>query len=273
MLSVIKFLKLKRVSMPVDPRLEELRQMQKKARAGGGKDRNARQHVKGKLTARERVSQLLDQGTFQELEPFVTQHGNDPGVSGEHYLGDGVITGYGKVDGRITYVYAQDFTILGGSLGEMHSTKICHVIDLAVQNGKPVIGMIDSGGARIQEGVLSLRGYAEIFKRNALASGVIPQVSIMLGPCAGGAAYSPALTDIIIMVENNSFMFLTGPDVIRSVTNEVVDHEALGGAEVHTSVSGTAHLSALICRPPMPVTPRLPALSRQIRLFRVFLIL
>jgi acetyl-CoA carboxylase carboxyltransferase component len=230
--------------MPNDPRITELHKMRKRARAGGGADRVARQHAKGKLTARERIALLLDRDTFQELEQFVTHRGDDLGVSEEKYLGDGVVTGYGQIDGRTVYVYAQDFTVLGGTLGEMHSAKICRVMDLAVQNGKPVIGLLDSGGARIQEGVRALRGYAEIFKRNVLASGVVPQISVMLGPCAGGAAYSPALTDIIIMVEKQSFMFLTGPDVIKSVTNEIVDHESLGGAEVHTSVSGTAHLAA-----------------------------
>jgi acetyl-CoA carboxylase carboxyltransferase component len=218
--------------------------MRKRAREGGGADRVAKQHAKGKLTARERIDLLLDRGTFHELEQFVTHRGDDLGVSEEKYPGDGVVTGYGQIDGRTVYVYAQDFTVLGGTLGEMHSAKICRVMDLAVQNGKPVIGLLDSGGARIQEGVRALRGYAEIFKRNVLASGVVPQISVMLGPCAGGAAYSPALTDVIIMVEKQSFMFLTGPDVIKSVTNEIVDHESLGGAEVHTSVSGTAHLSA-----------------------------
>jgi propionyl-CoA carboxylase beta chain len=218
--------------------------MRKRARAGGGADRVARQHAKGKLTARERIALLLDRGTFQELEQFVTHRGDDLGVSQEKYPGDGVVTGYGQIDGRTVYVYAQDFTVLGGTLGEMHSARICRLMDLAVQNGKPVIGLLDSGGARIQEGVRALRGYAEIFKRNVLASGVVPQISVMLGPCAGGAAYSPALTDVIIMVKKQSFMFLTGPDVIKSVTNEIVDHESLGGAEVHTSVSGTAHLAA-----------------------------
>ncbi|KAF0106976.1 MAG: carboxyl transferase [Anaerolineaceae bacterium] len=218
--------------------------MRAKTRAGGGVERVARQHAKGKLTARERLALLLDRGTFHELEQFVEHRGDELGVSEEKIPGDGVVTGYGQIDGRTVYVYAQDFTVLGGTLGEMHAAKICRVMDLAVQNGKPVVGLLDSGGARIQEGVRALRGYAEIFKRNVLASGIVPQVSVMLGPCAGGAAYSPALTDIIIMVEKQSFMFLTGPDVIKSVTNEIVDHESLGGAEVHTSVSGTAHLAA-----------------------------
>lgn len=223
----------------VDPRIEELRQMRAKAQLGGGQDRIDRQHAKGKLTARERLDLLLDKGSFTELEPFVTQQ-NDP--DGKSNLGDGVVTGYGKVDGRTIYVYAQDFTVQGGALGEMHSRKICRVMDLAAANGSPIIGMIDSGGARIQEGVKSLGGYAEIFKRNAQYSGVVPQISLILGPCAGGAAYSPAMTDMIIMVEKQSFMFLTGPQVIKTVTGEETDFESLGGAQVHLNLSGTAHL-------------------------------
>jgi len=223
----------------VDPRIEELRQMRAKAQLGGGQDRIDRQHAKGKLTARERLDLLLDKGSFTELEPFVTQQNNPDGKSN---LGDGVVTGYGKVDGRTIYVYAQDFTVQGGALGEMHSRKICRVMDLAVANGSPIIGMIDSGGARIQEGVKSLGGYAEIFKRNAQYSGVVPQISLILGPCAGGAAYSPAMTDMIIMVEKQSFMFLTGPQVIKTVTGEETDFESLGGAQVHLNLSGTAHL-------------------------------
>jgi len=223
----------------VDPRIEELRRMRAKALEGGGKDRIDRQHAKGKLTARERLDLLLDKGSFTELEPFVTQQ-SDP--EGKALLGDGVVTGYGTVDGRMVYVYAQDFTVQGGALGEMHSRKICRVMDLAVANGSPIIGMIDSGGARIQEGVKSLGGYAEIFKRNAQYSGVVPQISLILGPCAGGAAYSPAMTDMIIMVEKQSFMFLTGPQVIKTVTGEETDFESLGGAQVHLNLSGTAHL-------------------------------
>lgn len=223
----------------VDPRIEDLRQMRARARQGGGQDRIDRQHAKGKLTARERLDMLLDQGSFTELEPFTTQQ-NDP--EGKTYLGDGVVTGYGTIDGRTVYVYAQDFTVQGGALGEMHSRKICRSMDLAVANGSPIIGMIDSGGARIQEGVKSLGGYAEIFKRNAQYSGVVPQISLILGPCAGGAAYSPAMTDMIIMVEKQSFMFLTGPQVIKTVTGEETDFESLGGAHVHLNMSGTAHL-------------------------------
>jgi propionyl-CoA carboxylase beta chain len=178
------------------------------------------------------------------LEPFITHQNDEMGLASEHFLGDGVITGYGQIDGRTAYVYAQDFTIYGGTLSEMQSHKICRVMDLALRNGTPIIGLIDSGGARIQEGVRALGGYAEIFRRNAQYSGVIPQISVMLGPCAGGAAYSPALTDLIIMVEKQSFMFLTGPDVIKAVTGEIVDPESLGGSDVHMSISGTAHLAA-----------------------------
>ena len=223
----------------VDPRIEMLREMRAKAQQGGGQDRIDRQHAKGKLTARERLDILLDQDSFVELEPFTTQQ-DDPDQ--KDTLGDGVVTGYGAIDGRTVYVYAQDFTVQGGALGEMHSRKICRAMDLAVANGCPIIGLIDSGGARIQEGVKSLGGYAEIFKRNARYSGVVPQISLILGPCAGGAAYSPALTDIIIMVDKQSFMFLTGPQVIKTVTGEETDFESLGGARVHLTTSGTAHL-------------------------------
>ena len=227
-----------------DPRIAELREVREKARLGGGQTRIDTQHAKGKLTARERLDLLLDSGTFNELEPFITHQGDEMGIATEKFMGDGVITGYGQIEGRTVYVYAQDFTIYGGTLSEMQSHKICRVMDLALRNGVPIIGLIDSGGARIQEGVKSLGGYAEIFRRNALYSGVIPQISVMLGPCAGGAAYSPALTDLILMVDKNSFMFLTGPDVIKAVTGEIVDSESLGGVQVHTSISGTAHLSA-----------------------------
>ncbi len=224
-----------------DPRITELRLMRDKAVAGGGPERTARQHEKGKLTARERLDLLLDSSTFNELEPFVTHRSSEPG---ETFLGDGVVTGFGRISGRMVYVYAQDFTVFGGALGEMQSTKICRVMDLAAQNGAPVVGLIDSGGARIQEGVKSLAGYARIFRRNTRFSGIIPQISVMLGPCAGGAAYSPALTDLIIMTQKQAHMFLTGPDVIKAVTGEVVDTENLGGAEVHHAVSGTVHLTA-----------------------------
>jgi len=227
-----------------DPRILELREKRAKARLGGGEDRIAKQHAKGKSTARERLELLLDPGSFQELEPFVTQQHDELNPDFEKYLGDGVVTGYGRVEGRLVYVYAQDFTVQGGALGEMQSHKICRVMDLAVREGAPVVGLIDSGGARIQEGVRSLGGYAEIFRRNAQYSGIIPQISVILGPCAGGAAYSPALTDMIIMVEKTSYMFLTGPEVIKSVTHEVVDFETLGGAQTHLAVSGLAHLTA-----------------------------
>jgi propionyl-CoA carboxylase beta chain len=230
--------------MQEDPRILELRRNRAKAREGGGADRIAKQHAKGKMTARERLDFLLDHGTFNEIEPFITSSGDELGLETESFLGDGVVTGYGQIDGRTVYIYAQDFTVFGGTLSEMQSHKICRVMDLALRNGAPCIGLIDSGGARIQEGVKALGGYAEIFRRNAQYSGVIPQISVMLGPCAGGAAYSPALQDLIIMVEKQSFMFLTGPEVIKAVTGEVIDPESLGGAAIHTSVSGTAHLSA-----------------------------
>src|SRR5271157_1132274 len=222
-----------------DPRILELRALREKSKQGGGFDRIAKQHEKGKMTARERISFLLDPNTFSEMEAFAVQM-IDP--QAEQPLGDGVVTGFGSIDGRTVYIYAQDFTIQGGSLGQMQSRKICRIMDLAVQAGAPVIGMIDSGGARIQEGVHSLSGYAEIFRRNSLYSGIIPQISVIMGPCACGAAYSPALTDLIIMVEKQSYMFLTGPEVIKSVTGEIVDSETLGGAETHLSISGLAHL-------------------------------
>jgi acetyl-CoA carboxylase carboxyltransferase component len=230
--------------MQEDPRILELRQMRAKAMTGGGEKRIQKQKAKGKLIARERVVILLDPGTFNELEPFITSPDDELGLAKEKFLGDGVITGFGQIEGRTVYVYAQDFTIYGGTLSEMQSHKICRVMDLALRNGAPCIGLLDSGGARIQEGVRALGGYAEIFRRNAQFSGVIPQISLMLGPCAGGAAYSPALQDLIIMVEKHSYMFLTGPEVIKAVTGEAVDSESLGGAEVHMSVSGVAHLSA-----------------------------
>jgi propionyl-CoA carboxylase beta chain len=226
-----------------NPRIAELRAYREKTRQGGGLERIETQHAKGKLTARERLSILLDPGTFNELEPFITHQGNELGLASDQFLGDGVVTGYGQVNGRTVYVYAQDFTVFGGTLSEMQSHKICRVMDLALRNGVPIIGLIDSGGARIQEGVKSLGGYAEIFRRNAQYSGVIPQISVMLGPCAGGAAYSPALTDLIIMVRNHSFMFLTGPEVIKAVTSEEIDSESLGGADVHMDITGTAHLA------------------------------
>jgi propionyl-CoA carboxylase beta chain len=227
-----------------DPRILQLRALREQAKLGGGQARIDRQHQKGKLTARERIERLLDPGTFNELEPFITHRAGTESELTEEPLGDGVITGYGQINGRSVYLYAQDFTVFGGTLGEMHARKICRVMDLALRNGSPIVGLIDSGGARIQEGVRSLGGYAEIFRRNAQYSGVIPQISLMLGPCAGGAAYSPVMTDLIVMVDQASYMFLTGPEVIKTVTGEVIDAEGLGGAQVHTALSGTAHLLA-----------------------------
>lgn len=229
--------------MSDDPRIIELHKRRSKALQGSGKDRIEKQHAKGKLTARERLDLLMDPGTFQELEQFTRQRA-DLATAEEVIPGDGVVTGFGTVEGRPVYAYAQDFTVMGGALGETQSRKICRLMDLAVKNGSPLVGLIDSGGARIQEGVFSLGGYAEIFRRNAQYSGIVPQVSIIMGPCAGGAAYSPALTDLIIMVEKTSYMFLTGPEVIKSVTGEVVDFESLGGADVHLGTSGTASLTS-----------------------------
>jgi len=210
---------------------------------GGGIKRIESQHKKGKLTARERVEILLDKGSFQELGKFVTHRSNDFGLEKERYLGDGVVTGYGTIHGRLVYVFSQDFTVFGGSLSEAHAEKIAKIMDLAMQNGAPVIGLNDSGGARIQEGVVSLGGYADIFFRNTRASGVIPQISAILGPCAGGAVYSPAITDFIFMVENTSYMFVTGPKVVKTVTHEQVSFEELGGARAHSTKSGVAHFS------------------------------
>jgi acetyl-CoA carboxylase carboxyltransferase component len=218
--------------------------MREQARLGGGKERVERQHAKGKLTARERIHALLDRETFQELDPFVTHRATEFGLAERRALGDSVITGWGEIDGRQVYVFAQDFTVLGGSVGEVHGQKICKVLDLALENGAPVIGINDSGGARIQEGVDSLNAYGEIFYRNTLASGVVPQISIIAGPCAGGAVYSPALTDFVFVLEGAGRMFITGPDVIRSVTQEEVSAEALGGAEIHARKSGVAHFTA-----------------------------
>jgi propionyl-CoA carboxylase beta chain len=211
---------------------------------GGGIKRIESQHKKGKLTARERVHFLLDEGSFEEIGALVTHRSTDFGMSDQLFLGDGVITGYGTIGGRLVYVFAQDFTVFGGSLSETHAEKICRIMDLAVKNGAPVIGLNDSGGARIQEGVNSLGGYADIFYRNVQASGVVPQISAILGPCAGGAVYSPAMTDFIMMVEGSSYMFVTGPNVVKTVTNEEVTSEELGGASTHASKSGVTHLVA-----------------------------
>ena len=210
---------------------------------GGGTDRIAAQHAKGKLTARERIELLFDPGSFEELGQMVTHRSTLFGLDSQTYLGDGVVTGYGKVHGRTIYAFAQDFTVLGGSLAEAHAEKICRILDLALQNGCPVIGLNDSGGARIQEGVVSLGGYADIFYRNTRASGVIPQLSLIMGPCAGGAVYSPALTDFIGMVEGSSYMFVTGPNVVKTVTHEEVSSEDLGGASAHASKSGVTHFT------------------------------
>ena len=213
------------------------------AMLGGGEVRIASQHKKGKLTARERVHFLMDEGSFEEIGMFVTHRSTEFGLDKEKYLGDGVITGFGKISGRLVYVFAQDFTVFGGSLSEAHAEKICRIMDLAMQNGAPLIGLNDSGGARIQEGVVSLGGYADIFYRNTHASGVIPQISAIMGPCAGGAVYSPAITDFIMMVENTSYMFVTGPNVVKTVTHEEVTSEELGGATTHSSKSGVTHFA------------------------------
>ncbi len=222
---------------------DKLKRKNKEALLGGGKERIEKQHKKGKLTARERIEFLLDKGTFQEIGKFVTHRSHEFGLEKQRILGDGVITGYGKIDGRSVFVFSQDFTVFGGSLSEAHAEKICRILDLAMQNGIPVIGLNDSGGARIQEGVVSLAGYADIFYRNVMASGVIPQISAVMGPCAGGAVYSPAITDFIFMVEDTSYMFVTGPKVVKTVTHEEVTSEELGGASTHTSKSGVAHKS------------------------------
>src|SRR2546426_1340567 len=225
-------------------RLEELRRRHDAAEAGGGSERRERQHKEGKLSARERVELLLDEGSFEELDKLVTHRCRDFGMDEQIVPGDGVVSGYGHIDGRLTYVFAQDFTVFGGSLSETNAQKICKVMDLALKNGAPLVGLNDSGGARIQEGVVSLGGYAEIFLRNTLASGVAPQISAIMGPCAGGAVYSPAITDFNIMVQGTSYMFITGPDVIKSVTHQEVSKEELGGAMTHASVSGVAHFAA-----------------------------
>lgn len=222
-------------------KINYLLELRSKAKLGGGEKRIANQHAKGKYTARERIEMLLDDASFEELDMFVTHRCTNFGMEKEKYLGDGVVTGHGTIDGRTVYVYAQDFTVFGGSLSETMALKICKVMDMAMKMGAPIIGINDSGGARIQEGVTSLAGYAEIFERNILASGLIPQISAIFGPCAGGAVYSPALTDFILMTEQNSYMFVTGPKVIKSVTGEDISVEDLGGANVHSSKSGVSH--------------------------------
>jgi propionyl-CoA carboxylase beta chain len=225
-------------------KLNELKKKQDLAQLGGGQERIDSQHAKGKMTARERLHFLLDEGSFEEIGMFVTHRSHEFGLERQKFLGDGVITGYGTINGRTVYVFAQDFTVFGGSLAEMHAKKICRIMDLAMENGAPVIGLNDSGGARIQEGVVSLGGYADIFYKNTLASGVIPQLSAIMGPCAGGAVYSPALTDFVLMVQDSSYMFVTGPNVVKTVTHEEVTSEELGGASTHGTKSGVTHFSS-----------------------------
>jgi len=225
-------------------KIAQLNEKKAEALLGGGKERIEKQHRKGKLTARERIHFLLDEGSFEEIGMFVTHRSTNFGLDKTKFLGDGVVTGYGTIEGRIVYVFSQDFTVLGGSLAEAHAQKICRIMDLAMENGAPVIGLNDSGGARIQEGVVSLGGYADIFYKNTLASGVIPQLSAIMGPCAGGAVYSPALTDFIFMVENSSYMFVTGPNVVKTVTHEEVTSEELGGASTHSTKSGVTHFTS-----------------------------
>jgi propionyl-CoA carboxylase beta chain len=229
--------------MDIEEKLRELRKRHLEAEKGGGDERIERQHKAGKLTARERVHFLLDENTFEEMDKFVIHRCTDLGIEDTKIPGDGVITGYGKIDGRLVYVFAQDFTVFGGSLSETYAAKICKIMDLAMKMGTPVIGLNDSGGARIQEGVVSLAGYADIFLRNTLASGVVPQISAIMGPCAGGAVYSPAITDFTLMVHKTSYMFITGPDVIKTVTEEEVTKSKLGGATTHTTLSGVAHFA------------------------------
>ncbi len=229
--------------MSIDPKILELRQRIEEARLGGGVKRIDQQHARGKLAARERIDLLLDEGSFQEIGMFVSTPATTFGMDKEKYYGDGVVTGYGTINGRLVYIFSQDFTVFGGSLGEAHAEKIVRILDMAMKNGAPVIGLNDSGGARIQEGVVSLGGYADIFLRNTLASGVVPQISVIMGPCAGGAVYSPALTDFIVMVKDTSYMFVTGPDVVKTVTHEDVTFDQLGGAMVHNEKSGVAHFA------------------------------
>ena len=228
----------------MDKKLTELQNKIDQAKLGGGQDRIDKHHKQGKMTARERINFFLDEGTFEEIGMFVTHRCIEFGMENQIVYGDGVITGYGTVNGRLVYVFAQDFTVFGGSLSETHAEKICKIMDMAMKNGAPIIGLNDSGGARIQEGVMSLAGYADIFYRNTLASGVVPQISAIMGPCAGGAVYSPAITDFIFMVEHSSYMFITGPNVVKTVTNEEVSSEELGGAMTHAIKSGVTHFTA-----------------------------
>jgi propionyl-CoA carboxylase beta chain len=229
--------------MSVREKLDRLRELGEQAELGGGEERLAAQHARGKLSARERIALLVDEGSFVELDRFVTHRASDFGLAERKVLGDGVVSGYGTVHGRLVYVYSQDFTVFGGSLSEAHAEKIVKLQELSLKNGAPIIGLSDSGGARIQEGVVSLGGYADIFLRNTLASGVVPQVSVILGPCAGGAVYSPAITDFVYMVRGTSYMFVTGPNVVKTVTHEDVDMESLGGADVHSETSGVSHFA------------------------------
>ena len=224
-------------------KIEDLHNRKPKGRVGGGQERIDAQHKRGRLTARERMDLLLDKGSFREIDAFAVHRTTDFGLDQQKFLGDSVVTGWGTIEGRLVYVFSQDFTVFGGSLGEVHAEKVCKLLDMALKNGAPVIGLNDSGGARIQEGVVSLGGYADIFLRNTLASGVIPQISAIMGPCAGGAVYSPALTDFIFMVRNSSYRFVTGPEVVKAVTHEEVSFEDLGGASVHSETSGVCHVA------------------------------
>nr|WP_262370604.1 carboxyl transferase domain-containing protein [Sutcliffiella horikoshii] len=232
------------MTIDIYEKINELYDKRREVELGGGDDRIDKQHEKGKLTARERIELLVDEGTFVELNPFIEHRCNDFGLQGKKGPGDGVVTGYGKVNGKPIYLFSQDFTVFGGALGEMHAKKIANVMDMAAKNGAPIVGLNDSGGARIQEGVLSLDGYGHIFYRNSIYSGVIPQISVIMGPCAGGAVYSPAITDFVFMVEKTSQMFITGPKVIETVTGEKISSEGLGGAKVHNAISGNAHFSS-----------------------------
>jgi propionyl-CoA carboxylase beta chain len=225
-------------------KIQQLNDLKARSRLGGGQARIDTQHKKGRLTARERLDLLLDKGSFREVDPFVFHRTTDFGLEDQKFIGDSVVTGWGTIEERLVYVFSQDFTVFGGSLGEVHAEKICKIMDMAMKNGAPVIGLNDSGGARIQEGVVSLAGYADIFLRNTMASGVVPQISAIMGPCAGGAVYSPALTDFIFMTRHTSYMFVTGPDVVRTVTHEEVTQEELGGAGVHSEKSGVCHIAA-----------------------------
>lgn len=226
------------------PEIQQLRTRKSQARLGGGVERIEAQHKRGRMTARERIDMMLDKGSFREIDAFVVHRARDYGLDQQKFPGDSVVTGWGTIGGKLVYVFSQDFTVFGGSLGEVHAEKICKIMDMASKHGAPVIGLNDSGGARIQEGVVALGGYADIFLRNTLSSGVIPQISVIMGPCAGGAVYSPALTDFIIMVRKSSYMFITGPEVVKTVTHEEVSFEELGGADVHSETSGVCHLAA-----------------------------